>query len=75
MFAGVRSRVLPILMPEHVADRIVDAVKRDRIFVRLPRLLNFLPFIRGIMPVRWFDKIGGEWFGVYETMSSFRGRT
>lgn len=75
MFAGVRSRVLSILKPDHVADRIVEAVKRDSIFVRLPRLLNFLPFIRGIMPVRWFDKIGGEWFGVYETMSSFRGRT
>jgi hypothetical protein len=58
-----------------VADRIVGAVKSDRIFLRLPRLIEFVPLLRGILPVRWFDKIGGEWLGVYHSMDDFRGRT
>ena len=74
MFAGVRSRVIPILRPAHVAREIVAAIRADRIFLRLPRVLNLLPMVRGIMPVRWFDRIGGEWFGVYHGMRTFRGR-
>jgi short-subunit dehydrogenase len=75
MFEGVRSPLIPILKPAYVADRIVGAVKSDRIFLRLPRLIEFVPLLRGILPVRWFDKIGGEWLGVYHSMDDFRGRT
>ena len=60
MFAGVRSRVIPILKPQRVANAIVAAIAADRIFLRLPRLLNFVPLLRGILPTRWFDRVGGE---------------
>jgi all-trans-retinol dehydrogenase (NAD+) len=75
MFAGVRSPVIPILQPDYVATQIVEAIKKDRIFLRLPRLLNAVPLLRGLLPVRWFDKIGGEWMGVYHSMRTFRGRS
>jgi all-trans-retinol dehydrogenase (NAD+) len=75
MFAGVRSPVIPLLEPDHVAREIVAAIRQDRIFLRLPRSLNLVPLVRGILPTRWFDRVGGEWFGVYRTMSTFRGRT
>ena len=74
MFEGVRSRLIPILKPERVARDIVSAIAGDRVFLRLPRILNLLPLVRGLMPTRVFDKVGGEWFGVYDTMSTFRGR-
>jgi all-trans-retinol dehydrogenase (NAD+) len=74
MFDGVRSRVIPILKPDHVAREIVSAIEKDRIFLRLPRSLNLLPLLRGLLPARWFDRVGGEWAGVYHTMSTFRGR-
>lgn len=74
MFEGVRSRVIPILNPDRVARDIVSAIAADRVFLRLPRILNLLPLVRGLMPTRVFDKVGGEWFGVYDTMSTFRGR-
>ena len=74
MFAGVRSRFIPILAPDRVANEIAAAIKRDKVFLRLPRVLNLLPGLRGIMPARWFDKIVGEWLGVYHSMSGFRGR-
>ena len=74
MFAGVRSRVIPILKPEYVAREIVAAIKRDQIFLRLPRILNLVPLLRGLLPTRWFDRIGGEWLGVYRSMKTFKGR-
>lgn len=74
MFAGVRSPVIPLLKPEHAANAIVAAIEQDKIFLRLPRLLNLLPLLRGILPARWFDRIGGEWLGIYHSMEEFRGR-
>jgi short-subunit dehydrogenase len=75
MFAGVRSRFLPILKPEDVTRAIVDAIARNAIVLRLPAILNLLPLLRGILPTRWFDRVVGEWMGVYGSMSGFRGRT
>ncbi len=74
MFAGVRSRVIPILQPEHVANQIVAAIEQNKRFLRLPGLLNFLPLMRGIMPARWFDMVFGKWLGIYDSMSGFTGR-
>ena len=74
MFAGVRSRVIPILKPDYVAREIVAAVKQDRIFLRLPRIMNLVPLLRGLLPTRWFDRIGGDWLGVYRSMKTFKGR-
>ncbi|MCD9029542.1 SDR family oxidoreductase [Luteimonas sp. BDR2-5] len=74
MFAGVRSPVIPILKPDFVANRIVAAVKSNRILLRLPGMLNLVPLLRGILPARWFDKVGGDWLGVYHSMDDFKGR-
>ena len=71
---GERSRVLPLLKPERAARDIVTAIRKDRILVRLPGLLNVMPLLRGALPTRWFDRIAGEWLGVYDTMSTFKGR-
>jgi all-trans-retinol dehydrogenase (NAD+) len=73
MFAGVRSRILPLLKPERVAGAIVAAIQHDRVMLRLPALLDLLPFVRGILPLRLFDKVAG-WFGVYDSMRTFKGR-
>lgn len=74
MFSGVRSKVIPILNPEPVARKIIRAVESNRIFLRLPWILNLYPFIRGLLPVRVFDRIFGDWLGIYESMDRFRGR-
>lgn len=74
MFAGVRSRVIPILKPEYVAREIVSAVRKNGIFLYLPRWMRLIPLLRGLLPTRWFDTIGGEWVGVYHSMSTFTGR-
>ncbi|MDF0534969.1 SDR family oxidoreductase [Shewanella yunxiaonensis] len=74
MFAGVQSRLLPILKPDKVAKRIVKAIQRDKIILKMPRLLYLLPLLQGLLPQRWFDKVVGDWLGIYHTMDTFRGR-
>ncbi len=73
MFDGVKSRIIPIVRPETAANKIVRAIQKNKIFVRMPWLVYFLPFIKGILPVRWFDLIIGKGFGVYKTMNEFKG--
>lgn len=72
MFAGVRSRVIPILRPEYVAREIVSAIRKDRVLLYLPKWFRFVRLIQGLLPVRWFDRLAGEWFGIYHSMSTFR---
>jgi all-trans-retinol dehydrogenase (NAD+) len=74
MFEGVRSPLIPLLRPDYVVGRMVRAIRKDKIFLRMPRLMNIVPLLKGIMPTRWFDRVGGRWFGVYRSMETFRGR-
>ncbi len=73
MFDGVKSPIIPIVKPETAANKIIKAIKKNRIFIRMPWLVYTLPFIKGILPVRWFDLIIGKGFGVYKSMNAFKG--
>lgn len=74
MFNGVRSPVIPILKPLPVAHAIIQGIKKDKPFVRLPSIINFLPLIKGLLPLRLFDLVVGKWLGVYKSMDHFKGR-
>jgi len=74
MFAGVKSPLmLPILHPEKAVNKIINAIEKDKLFVRMPLLVKFLPFVRGILPARTFDWFAGKVLGVYESMAGFAG--
>ena len=75
MFRGVRSRfpwLLPILKEEVVAERIVQAIRRNRARVCMPPLVYLVPLLR-ILPVRLFDAIA-TLLGVNSAMDEFAGR-
>jgi all-trans-retinol dehydrogenase (NAD+) len=74
MFEGVRSPVIPILQPETVARKIIGAVKKNKIYVRLPWIVYAVPFLKGILPQRWMDLIVGKWFGFHHSMDAFKGK-
>jgi short-subunit dehydrogenase len=74
MFAGVRS-LIPIVKPRVAAQRIVRGIEKDKLFVRMPFIVNLLPFVRGILPLRCFDFIVGRVLRVYSTMNEFKGRS
>lgn len=73
MFAGVRS-LIPLLKPEPTARKIVKAIERNRIFIKMPGIVNLLPLAKGILPMRWFDLIIGKGLRTHNTMLHFTGR-
>jgi all-trans-retinol dehydrogenase (NAD+) len=74
MFEGVRSPVVPIMQPDKAARKIIAGLKKNKIFIRMPRIVYLLPFLKGILPQRWLDKIVGKWFGFHKSMDSFKGK-
>jgi all-trans-retinol dehydrogenase (NAD+) len=74
MFEGVRSPVVPLVKPERAAQKIMNGVKRNKRIVRMPGIVYIVPFVKGILPQRWFDVVAGKWFGFYKSMHTFKGR-
>ena len=76
MFRGVRTRfprLLPILRPDYVARRILDAVEGDRRRLVLPRFVMAVLVVR-ILPLGLFDGVM-RFFGVDRSMDEFAGRS
>jgi all-trans-retinol dehydrogenase (NAD+) len=74
MFAGVKTRLpwlLPILKEEVVADRILQAIRRNRAQLFLPRIVGFVPILR-LLPARWFDTLSST-LGINRAMDTFVG--
>ena len=74
MFAGVKTRfprLLPILDPDEVAVRILEAIRDDRARLVLPRFVLAVLLVR-ILPPRPFDALM-RWFGVDRAMDDFTG--
>lgn len=75
MFAGVKPPLLtPWLTPEFVAARVVDAVKRDKLYVREPFVVKAVPLLKGIAGSAFVDRLG-EIFGASEAMKGWKGRS
>lgn len=74
MFDGVKSPLIPIQKPEHAARRIIDAIKKNKKMVTLPRwVYNLVRFSQGILPVGVLDWVMDNVFGIYKTMEHFTG--
>lgn len=75
MFEGVKTHwIQPILEPEKTAQKIIKAVEKNKIIIRMPWSVYMTPFLKGILPVRWFDLVVGKWLKVYKSMDEFRGK-
>lgn len=72
MFDGVKS-IVPILNPNKVANKIVRAIERKRIFLSMPWSVRFVRFGQGIFPIWFFDWFIGGVMGIYKTMEHFEG--
>ncbi|TRO66761.1 SDR family oxidoreductase [Christiangramia sabulilitoris] len=74
MFRGVKSPIIPVLKPEKVARKIIQAIEKNKIILRTPWIIYTLPFIKGILPQRLLDIVIGKFFGIYQSMDNFKGR-
>ena len=74
MFDGVKAPLLvPIIEPQKVVDLVWKGMKKGSVYVRTPKIVGILPFVRGILPTRLFDFIGGKLMGIYSSMDDFEG--
>lgn len=75
MFTGVKTRfplLLPILEEKDVAEKVVQAVRKNRDRVILPAMVRLIPMLRVFPPVV-LDTIAGL-MGVNVSMDEFKGR-
>ena len=62
---GRWPRLLPVLAPDYVADRIVSAVRRGQHVLLMPRAAHITLLARALLPTSTFDEIA-KWLGVLE---------
>ncbi len=74
MFDGVKSSVIPIVDQNVAAQKIINGIEKNKLFVRMPGIVYAILFVKGILPARWFDVVIGKWFGIYKSMNEFKGR-
>ncbi|MCI2013451.1 MAG: SDR family oxidoreductase [Ancrocorticia sp.] len=76
MFNGVRTRfakILPILQPEDVARKVLDAIEAGKEQLILPPFVRVTPVARAL-PVRVFDAVV-DFLGINHSMDSFTGHS
>uniref|UniRef100_A0AC35TU39 Estradiol 17-beta-dehydrogenase 11 n=1 Tax=Rhabditophanes sp. KR3021 TaxID=114890 RepID=A0AC35TU39_9BILA len=76
MFTGVKTfspNLLPILEPNYVVSKIVEAVLTDAEYLMLPRFGYISVALSGFLPTK-AARLLAEYFGINKTMSAFTGR-
>lgn len=76
MFSGVKTRfplLLPILKLDYAADKIIQAIRKNRPRLIMPRFV-YTVFPTRLLPVPVFDAIT-EFLGVNNTMDEFTGHS
>lgn len=74
MFDGVKSPIIPIQDPEKASKRIINAIKKNKKLVTLPRYVyNMTRLAQGFLPAKWLDGVMGKVFGIYTSMQDFVG--
>lgn len=75
MFDGARGPLLtPLMTPEDAVDRAWRAAAAGRPQLIAPATAQLGKVLRGLLPVRAWDFVGGKVFGIYSTMDKFTGR-
>lgn len=74
MFDGVQSKLLPILDPEKVSEKIMNAIGNNTKMLAMPLPYWFIRFSQGVLPISAFDWVMRNVFGIYDTMKGFKGR-
>lgn len=75
MFDGANTkwpRLMPILDPDYACRKIVDAIRREQVYLYMPRSIYIIIGLRNLLPT----KVGvllGEYLGAFNFMAKFKG--
>lgn len=74
LVTGVSApRFTPMLSPQAIAEKIVEAVKRDKVTVIAPSSVNLVPILKALLPSRAFDWVTG-FLRVHRSMDAWTGK-
>lgn len=73
MFEGVKSSLIPILKPEYVVGRIMEAVLTNQLLLIMPRIGYPLLALKSLLPLRAVTELYAT-FGGFDFMNDFKGR-
>lgn len=73
MFDGVRSRVIPILKPEWVAKKILNAIEKNKKISSWPLGYHLIRTLQALLPLRALDLLC-KVLGIYNALDHFKGR-
>jgi len=74
MFAGVKPPLLsPWLSPAKMAETIYEAYLNDKVFVRMPVVVKFVPLLKAILSTPLFDFMAGA-LKMRQSMRQWTGR-
>ena len=73
MFEGSKPPLLaPLLEPDFVASRVIDAVESDELYVREPFMIKLAPILKALLPTEVNDFVL-EALGATEIMHGWKG--
>ena len=73
MFNGIKTKheyLLPILQPEHVVDKIIEAILYKKEVVNMPYFINFIPLFKFLLSPSIYLIIM-DFFGIHDSMKTF----
>lgn len=74
MFEGARGPLLtPIMTPQIAADAAWEGMLAGVPVVTKPWTVKLAMALRGVLPARVWDVVGGKFFGIYSSMDEFKG--
>ncbi|XP_064548557.1 short-chain dehydrogenase/reductase family 16C member 6 [Drosophila montana] len=74
MFSGVKPRMVPMLEPQYVADRIEGAVRRNEVWCVLPNSIRLLTPLKCLLPAKMCWELMSRVIRGPESMMLFQGR-
>jgi short-subunit dehydrogenase len=73
MFEGAAApKATEILDPDYLAEKVVQAVERDRVYVLEPWMVKITPLLRGLLPTALLDRVS-RLFGADTSMAHWTG--
>lgn len=73
MFHGARDKVISMLEPDYVSDKIIEAIRCNSYLLVMPRLFYFLIALKSLLPIKTGFNLY-QMFGGTEMMKNFLGR-
>lgn len=73
MFDGVHSRIIPILKPEWVAKKILNAIEKNKKISSWPLGYHLIRTLQALLPLRALDLLC-KVLGIYNALDHFKGR-